>query len=331
MPRLAPELSRSLSSQACPPSRAKRPKVPTLSEGICFFFFALYFFAGNPAHSQTIPLRPQITGIAYVRLFAADLNTSREFYGKILGLTSGSGGCLGIARPCFTVNSQQQIELAQISGGAPDNLLATVAFATSDVAQMRSYLLAHGVAAKPIAKDGNGLDHFELFDPEGHPISFVQQSDHFFSSTGDQISNRIFHAGFIVKDNAVEDRFYRDLLGFRMYWQGGFKDNDVDWEELQVPDGSDWIEYMLNIPARADKQERGIQNHFSLGVPNIKSTFERLKVHGLRPGDDKPEIGRDGKWSFDIYDPDTTRVEFMEYKPARPPCCHPYESAHPKP
>ncbi len=186
-----------------------------------------------------------------------------------------------MTRPCFTVNSHQQIELAQISGGAPDNLLATVAFATSDVAQMRSYLLAHGVAAKPIVKDANGLEHFELLDPEGHPISFVQQSDHFFSATGDQISNRIFHAGFIVKDNAAEDRFYRDLLGFRMYWHGGFKDNDMDWEELQVPDGSDWIEYMLNIPPRADKQERGIQNHFSLGVPNIKSTFERLKVHGL--------------------------------------------------
>jgi catechol 2,3-dioxygenase-like lactoylglutathione lyase family enzyme len=196
---------------------------------------------------------------------------------------------------------------------------------------MRRYLLAHGMAAKPITKDGNGLEHFELLDPEGHPISFVQQSDHLFSPTGDQISARLFHAGFIVKDNSAEDRFYRDLLGFRMYWHGGFKDNDVDWEELQVPDGSDWIEYMLNIPANADRRERGVQNHFSLGVSNMKSTFERLKVHALKANDDKPEIGRDGKWSFDIYDPDATRVEFMEFKPAQQPCCHPYEASHPTP
>src|SRR6267378_4873641 len=129
MPSLARMLSRSL-SRARPPLRAKRPKVPTLSEGICFFLFAVCLFSGNSGQTQTLPSRPQITGIAYVRMFAADLNTSREFYGKILGLTSGTGGCLGIARPCFTVNSHQQIELAQISGGAPNNLLATVAFAT---------------------------------------------------------------------------------------------------------------------------------------------------------------------------------------------------------
>src|SRR5258708_20499837 len=104
-----------------------------------------------PLAAQNQTSRPKITGIAYVRVFAADLNTSREFYGKILGLTSGSGGCLGIARPCFTVNSHQQIELAQISGAAPDNLLATVAFPTSNVAQMRSYLLAHASPPKPIA------------------------------------------------------------------------------------------------------------------------------------------------------------------------------------
>jgi catechol 2,3-dioxygenase-like lactoylglutathione lyase family enzyme len=307
-------------------SRAKR--------GICFSFAACLLFALPTSLSLTAQeqvSRPKITAIAYVRVFAADLNRSRDFYGKILGLTSGSAGCLNITRPCFTVNSHQRIELEQIAGGAPDNLLATIAFATSNVEQMRAYLVAHGVAAKPIARDSNGQEYFEALDPEGHPISFVQQADHFFSPSADQIGTRLFHAGFIVKDNAVEDRFYRGLLGFRMYWHGGFKDEDMDWEELQVPDGSDWIEYMLNIPARADKQERGVQNHFSLGVSNMKTTFERLRVHGLKPGDDKPEIGRDGKWSFDIYDPDLTRVEFMEYKPAQPPCCHPYEAAHPTP
>jgi len=62
----------------------------------------------------------------------------------------------------------------------------------------------------------------------------------------------MLHAGFIVKDRAAEDRFYRDLLGFRIYWHGGFKDTGDDWWEIQVPDGTNWIEYMLNIPAKAD-------------------------------------------------------------------------------
>jgi hypothetical protein len=37
---------------------------------------------------------------------------------------------------------------------------------------------------------------------------------------------------------------------------------------------------------------------------------------------DEPEIGRDGKWAVDIYDPDATRVEFMEFAPAQSPCCN---------
>jgi hypothetical protein len=32
-----------------------------------------------------------------------------------------------------------------------------------------------------------------------------------------------------------------------------------------------------------------------------------------------------------LYDPDATRVEFMEFKPAQKPCCHSYEAAHPAP
>src|SRR5262249_7411483 len=140
----------------------------------------------------------------------------------------------------------------------------------------------------------------------------------------------IIHAGFVVKDLAAENRFYVDLLGFRLYWHGGFKDDGEDWYELQVPDGTDWIEYMLNIPASADKKELGIQNHFSLGVKDIHAAAEQLRKSGITQFDG-PEIGRDGKWSIDAYDPDGTRVEIMELTPARDPCCHPYTAPHPKP
>jgi catechol 2,3-dioxygenase-like lactoylglutathione lyase family enzyme len=86
---------------------------------------------------------------------------------------------------------------------------------------------------------------------------------------------------------------------------------------------------MLNIPANADHAELGVQNHFSLGVPDIKAATAKLRQNGLVTND-KPEIGRDGKWSFDIYDPDGSRVEFMEPRNAQTPCCHPYTAAHPK-
>jgi hypothetical protein len=90
------------------------------------------------------------------------------------------------------------------------------------------------------------------------------------------------------------------------------------------------LDEVTNIPPNANAKERGIQNHFSLVVPEIKAAVAKLKADGLQTTD-APEIGRDGKWSFDIYDPDFTRVEFMEFKPVKEPCCNPYTAQHPKP
>jgi len=305
----------------------------TTSVSTLFAAMFLALLSALCALAQNEPTRPKITGIAYVRVYAADLNKSREFYRSILGLGGDTTGCVSAGASCFSVNGRQSIGLAQITAGTPDNLLAEVAFSTPDVPGMQRYLAAHNVATKPVMKNAAGRPYFSLQDPEGHPIAFVQDSgEGFFTPKSEQVSARLLHAGFIVKDHETEDRFYRGLLGFRMYWHGGFKDADMDWEELQVPDGSEWIEYMLNIPASADGKERGIQNHFSLGVLDIKSALTRLRAHGLKvEADDKPEIGRDGKWSWDIYDPDATRVEFMEFKPTQAPCCHPYEAAHPRP
>ena len=284
-----------------------------------------------PANANDQPIRPKITGIAHVRLYSTNLDHSQQFYGKILGLAAVTAGCPKIAQSCFVINDQQQVEITAAATPPHPNFLAEVAFSTDDIGAMRRYLMAHGVAVGAISGDTEGMPHFELLDPEGHPIAFVEtRSRSGFKPAPDQLSTRLFHAGFVVHDSRVEDRFYRDLLGFRMYWSGGFKEGDTDWEEIQVPDGSDWIEYMLNIPSTADHQELGVQNHFSLGVASAKAALEKIHARGLTKTDE-PEIGRDGKWAVDIYDPDATRVEFMEFAPAQKPCCNPYAAPHPKP
>ncbi len=277
------------------------------------------------------PLRPRITGIAYVRVYSTNLDSSRQFYGKIVGLAPATAGRPAVAQSCFAVNDHQQIEITAAGTPPSSNFLAEVAFSTENVGAMRRYLLAHGVSVGVISQGADGRPRVELLDPEGHPIAFVETPPRTaFKPAPEQLSARLFHAGFVVRNSRVEDRFYRDLLGFRMYWSGGFKDAETDWEEIQVPDGNDWIEYMLNIPSTADHQELGVQNHFSLGVLSAKAAVERIHAHGLK-NTDEPEIGRDGKWAVDIYDPDATRVEFMEFAPAQKPCCHPYTAPHPTP
>jgi catechol 2,3-dioxygenase-like lactoylglutathione lyase family enzyme len=277
-------------------------------------------------------VRPKITGIDHVRVYVSDMVKSRAFYADSFGLPASGGNCWGSTRPCFPVNSNQVVELERLPANVPQNWLAEIGFATDDVAGMRRYLVAHGVAAGAISSGGGGAPHFELRDPEGNRIAFVQR----LSKAADvkisqnQVSTRLFHAGFVVKDIATENRFYRDILGFRLYWYGGFKDKDVDWYEIQVPDGDNWIEYMLNIPANADHKELGVQNHFSLGVKDAGAAATQLKKAGVQKFDG-PEVGRDGKNSLDAYDPDGTRVEVMEFTPRRTPCCHAYEAAHPNP
>ncbi|HWZ97940.1 MAG TPA: VOC family protein [Candidatus Dormibacteraeota bacterium] len=292
----------------------------------------------SDANAQT-SARPKITGIASVRLFATDLHASRAFYSKILGFDSATSTCLGVTNPCYAVNGRQRVELQQIAGGTPENLLAEIAFSTPNLSEMREYLLAHKIEASPITKDETSTPHFTFKDPEGHPLAFVQQSgERFYTPAPHQVSARILHAGFIVKDLEKERAFYEGLLGFRLYWHGAFPPaerpasatNEDDWYEIQVPDGEEWIEFMLNISSRADKQERGVQNHFSLGVKNANNAAQHLRVNGATKFDG-PEVGRDGKNSLDIYDPDLSRIEVMDFNSTKDPCCHVYTASHPKP
>jgi hypothetical protein len=72
-------------------------------------------------------------------------------------------------------------------------------------------------------------------------------------------------------------------------------------------------------------------NHISLGVRDMKRAQAKLESHGWKPHDkdDHPEIGKDGKWQFDVFDPDFTRVELMEFKPVQKPCCSDFQGPHP--
>jgi catechol 2,3-dioxygenase-like lactoylglutathione lyase family enzyme len=125
----------------------------------------------------------------------------------------------------------------------------------------------------------------------------------------------------VVNDRAAADRFYKDILGFKLQWHGGMNDTDTDWVAMRVPEGTDWLEYMLNIH-NPDPHELGVMHHFSLGVPSVQAGYELALQRGYKPSE-KPQIGRDGKWQFNLYDPNFTRVELMEPKPVQKPCCSP--------
>jgi catechol 2,3-dioxygenase-like lactoylglutathione lyase family enzyme len=295
--------------------------------------------------SAQTPQRPKIYGIAYVRIKSSDFQKAAETYSKILGLTTGTYGCIGVTNPCYVVNAMQHVELAHADAGTPGSWLDEVAFRTNDVSKMREYLLSQGAYISTVQTTPDGKPFIEAEDPEHNHIGFIELGKGVALTplSPTQVSPRIFHAGFVVRDLATVRHFYMDQLGFRLYWKGGFKDlppgtaekdSDIDWFEIQVPNGDDWVEFMMNIAPNADHQELGVQNHFCLGVPNMPKALDQLHKNGLaldsKYADDKSEIGRDGKWQFDIFDPDWTRIEFMEPSPAQDPCCNPYTAPHAK-
>ena len=281
--------------------------------------------------SADTPGRAKILGIAYVRVRVTDVEKSKAFYGGVLGLQSGKVRNGNAVQASFVVNESQWVELAKTSPGGNASYLEEIGLATDDLNKMRAYLTAKGVAANEIFTWPDGTKYFETQDPENNRIVFLEEKwDVGNGGATGAISTRLLHAGFVVKDWKAENRFYEDVLGFRLYWKGGFKDDGLDWYEIQVPDGDNWIEYMLNIPANADHKELGVQNHFSLGVKSADEAAKVLRERGLKDFDG-PEVGRDGKNSLDAYDPDATRVEVMEFVPTGKVCCGEYRGEHPKP
>jgi catechol 2,3-dioxygenase-like lactoylglutathione lyase family enzyme len=292
----------------------------------------------RPLAAQNNPSRPKITGIHHVRIYVTDLGNSRQFYAKLFGVRPNGGACDDKSGRCFTVGweREQRIELENAPASGTKDWVAEIAFATDNVERMRSYLVARGVSASKISRykyDKHIIEaHFEVRDPEGNPISFIQRFAYAIDDPGfgDPWFVRILHAGLVVRDRPAEDHFYKDILGFCPYWHGGMRDDKDDWASLQVPDGTDWVEYMLNISPTADKHTLGVMNHIALGVKDIHAAEAQLRKNGWS-GNETPKIGRDGKWQLNLYDPDDTRVELMEFTPKQKPCCSEYTGQHPKP
>ena len=285
------------------------------------------------------PKRPRILGIAGATIFVSDITAAHKYYRNLVDPQRNCDYCEDVPAQFLFFPSGQRITFKRIPTPPPADLLAEVSFLTDDLEGFKKFLSAKKIDFSEVRKKHTGeLVRLLLQDPEGHHISIT---DSYHLANAEDLNAglpppnpanpvRIIHAGFVVKDRDATDHFYKDLLGFRPYWHGGMKDDVTDWVAMQVPDGTDWVEYMLRIAPNADKHTLGVMNHISLGVPDIRVIQQQLIKAGVQPGE-QPKIGRDGKWQLNLYDADDTRVEFMEFKPVEKPCCSDFTGSHPVP
>lgn len=275
---------------------------------------ALLFFFASLGFAQQ---RPAITGIAFVRMYTADPAASKAFYDGELGFDRTTKD--GIAH--YGVNDSQWLEVAPLPVPAPQSRIAAIAFTTRDAAALERYLTAHAVAIDQPLRNGS----FAVHDPEGHLVIFVQQRPASSKSISPRATaRRLIHTGFWVHDRAKEDHFWRDILGFRPLWFGGAHDGEINYVSSQVPEGTDWIEYMLGRDVNPTPRQLGGMNHISLGVAHMGDAIQALARNGCTgPECSNSKVGRDGKVQLNLFDPDLTRVEYMEFKPTGKTCCSP--------
>ena len=269
----------------------------------------LFMSIAAPAQQPT-PSRPRITGIHHVGIRVTDAAAARHFYTQILGMSEleprGSQLRLAVGR--------QHVVIEPGLPQGEDERLTHVAFETPDVETLAAHLTSRGV---PVSRPPDRCDPaaIRVRDPDGHSIEFVPIKFPGVSApqpSGLALSNRLLHAGLIVRSEEAAHTFYRDVLGFSEIWRGGRTEGVISWINMRVPDGTDYLEYML-VTAPPDRRQRGTLHHVCLRVPDIQTAWEAA---ALRSGPDArlspPNVGRNGKWQLNLYDPDGTRVELLE-------------------
>jgi catechol 2,3-dioxygenase-like lactoylglutathione lyase family enzyme len=289
------------------------------------------------ALGQAADRRPAISGISHISVYSSDAAKTEHFYVHDLGGVKGTDpeNSAGVR---YYFSPVQFVEVLPLpAGNSSINRLDHVAFNTANAEGLRKYLGDHAITVPAnVEKASDGSQWFDVSDPEGHKVQFVQPPAKPAAVPVNPLSNHIIHVGYIVHNPDLENGFYREVLGFRPYWFGG-RNGKTDWISQQVPNGTDWIEYMVvsgpetkGIPPSMSQDTAGVLNHFSLGVFNMEKTVNLLYGEDrLTAKHSPPQIGLDGKWQFNIYDPEGTRAELMEFQPSVKPCCSEFTAASP--
>jgi len=272
---------------------------------------------------DSIP-RPRILGLSHIALYVHDVAKSRAFYKDFLGfaepfsLTNNNGA---LRLTWIKINDRQSIELFPEKESGSDRLYH-IALETDDAEGMRLYLKSKGVSVPdktPIGKIGN-FNYF-VQDPDGHNLEIVQYATNGWTArekgkfTSDtRISTRMAHVGILVGSLAPALKFYSGVLGGTETWRGSKDSKTLNWVNVKVPEGNNYVEFMLYSELPAPDQ-RGKYHHLSLEVPDVEKAKTTLAARASAIDYTRPleiQTGVNRKRQLNLWDPDGTRVELME-------------------
>ena len=264
---------------------------------ITFLLFGLLATAAEPK-------RPRITGAAHVAIFVADVDKARAFYKDFLGYGEPFDLKTPIGELSLTfikINERQYLEIFPEKEKDSDRL-NHVSVETDDIEGMRNYLAAKGVKVpEKLSNNRIGNRSFNVKDPDGHTLEFVQYLPGGASIRGkgkfigpQRISTRMAHFGILVGNLDASQKFYRDILGFEEFWRGSRDGKILNWVNMKVPDGDDYIELMLHeeLP---EPTKRGTAHHICLFVPDIEKAKAELEARPASKNYKRPLEIRTGR------------------------------------
>lgn len=288
------------------------------------FFLLLVFVVAVRAGDR--PTRPKILGISHIGFYVSNLQKARWFYEDFLGFAEPydlkrDDGSVSLA--FIKINDDQTIELStDPSKAKQEGQLSHIAFYTDSAEGMREYLASRGVKVPTTVPKGKiGNLNFTVQDPDGHNVEIVQYAPESWARQqagnympDSRISTRMPHIGVTIAVLDPAMKFYGDLLGFQEFWRGSSNGTVLSWVDMRVPDGKDYLEFMLyaNPP---DARNLGVMNHLCLLVPSVEKAVAALKARPAAKDYTQSievRVGKNGKRQANLFDPDGTRVELME-------------------
>jgi lactoylglutathione lyase len=291
----------------------------------CLIAVSLFVLGTSLAPGQEVK-RPRITGVAHIAVYVHDVEKALGFYRDFLGYNesfrlSRAGGELHLV--FMKINDRQFIEVFPEKEAGTDRL-NHIALEVEDAEAMRAYLASRGVKVPekvPVGKIGNA--NFNIIDPDGHTVEIVQylpggrsMQDRGRNLPDSRISARMKHLGVAVGSLEKATEFYGKILGFEETWRGSARGKELNWVNVRVPDGDDYVEFMLYKTAPT-LERLGTMHHLCLEVADIDAAKAVLEGRTSHVGYARPleiRTGTNRKRQLNLYDPDGTRIELMEPK-----------------
>lgn len=286
----------------------------------------------SPAVAEQLPL----LGLARVSIRVTDLNQARKFYSGVAGFeeafdAKNADGTVTAA--FFKVNDRQFLEIIPGLTSNEVRPMAGFAIETNQLEKLHRILEMLGLDPGKIQTETDGSRGFDVTKLPGQNLDYVEFVQYGPKSLAartkgkflgeHRLSNHLEHVGIIATDFDAAYDFYVKTLGFHETWRRLTTDRSkVLIDHIQMPGPSrDMVELSNLGEARAPltRKRAGGAAHFALTVPDVKAVVSA--VNTIDPGlqQTKPRYGLDNRWNFNLFDPDGTRMEYMQVAdPANP-------------